>query len=182
MLRSRIACAIPLILIYRKKLLDHENDSIGMAEANWLLIFDNADDPDVLMDYIHVFGSGSVLVTSRHPLAKESFTENSLSIDLQPFKDEDAKALLRKIAGLARQLDKAKGLEMLTYSEFFSMYKDHTEISRLFSFEMQLQQPTARGNVATTIWAIEELSLHARSLSKLFSFLDPDSTLDSILD
>ena len=86
-----------------KKFLDHENDFIGTAEANWLLVFDNADDPDVLAHYTHFFISGSVLVTSRHPLAKDTFSSNSLAVDLKPLNDEDARALLYKIVGKTRQ-------------------------------------------------------------------------------
>ena len=184
-----------------RKFFDCENDSVGTAEATWLLILDNADDPDVLTDYTHFFGSGSVLVTSRHPLAKQTFSENPLAIDLQPFKDEDAVDLLQKITGGSRQLDEALEIvkrlgglplaisqmagiirrQMLTYPEFLRMYEDQAERTELYGLEMQPRQPTARGNVAT-IWAIDRLSPHSRSFLNILAFLDPDGIQDCILD
>ena len=49
----------------------------------------------------------------------------------------------------------------------------------LYSLELQPRQLAARGSVAT-VWAIETLKPHSRSLLKLLAFLDPDSIPDFI--
>lgn len=66
------------------KILDTDLDTIGQREASWLIVFDNAHDPDILTNYVQLFGSGSLLVTSRSPLAKNLLSPTTESIDLEP--------------------------------------------------------------------------------------------------
>lgn len=84
-----------------KSTLDDELDSQSQKEVPWLLIFDNADDPSILMDYTHLFRSGSVLVTSRYPLteARDDGTQLSpkKSIHLASFSPEEADCFLREL-------------------------------------------------------------------------------------
>ena len=48
-----------------KKLLDSTNDTVGQAEAKWLVVFDNADDLFLLASYLPQWGHGNVLLTAR---------------------------------------------------------------------------------------------------------------------
>lgn len=48
-----------------KRLLSERDDAAGQASATWLLVFDNADDPDILQDYIQIFWEGSILIITR---------------------------------------------------------------------------------------------------------------------
>lgn len=52
------------------------------SHVRWLLVFDNADDPDILHDYWPSDGIGSVIITSRNPLAKRGIFASSTGIDL----------------------------------------------------------------------------------------------------
>lgn len=52
------------------------------SHVRWLLVFDNADDPDILHDYWPSDGIGSVIITSRNPLAKSGIFASSTGIDL----------------------------------------------------------------------------------------------------
>ena len=187
----------------QKRYLDDEYDSLGTAEANWLLVFDNADDFDVLADYTNFFGSGSVLVTSRHPLAKESTSEKATAIDLQPLDDDEGALLLQEVAGGSRNSERKEALhivqnlgglplaisqmagiirrQILSYSDFLEMYNDDNKRMGLYNIELEQRQPTARGNLAT-IWAVELLSAGAKSLLQLLAFLDPDAIPDFISD
>ena len=55
-----------------QKVMDAQSDLVSQSDARWLLIYDNADNPESLRDYWPVFGTGSILVTSRDPLVKTS--------------------------------------------------------------------------------------------------------------
>lgn len=48
------------------------SDERPADQANWLLVFDKVDNPEVLEDYWPINGPGCVLFTSRDPLAKNS--------------------------------------------------------------------------------------------------------------
>jgi hypothetical protein len=49
--------------------------------ANWLIVFDNVDNLEVLADFFPKLGRGSVLVTSRDPFAKQNFhVENGIDL------------------------------------------------------------------------------------------------------
>lgn len=71
-------------------------ESVGLA--NWLIIFDNADDLKVLEKYQLRLRGGSVLITSRDPDAKYFFdTEIEAGINLRPLAEKETKDLLRKL-------------------------------------------------------------------------------------
>jgi hypothetical protein len=63
----------------------------------WMLIFDGADDPDILHDYWPQAQDGSILVTSRDPLMKTSVFPVNGGIELTGIYSEDAALLLRKL-------------------------------------------------------------------------------------
>ncbi len=71
---------------------DSSSDSRIWKPASWLLIFDNVDNLKVLDDYwgsILEASTGSILVTSRDPLAKSDLTFNK-GIDLAPMSISDS--------------------------------------------------------------------------------------------
>ncbi|CAO2658140.1 Nn.00g074000.m01.CDS01 [Neocucurbitaria sp. VM-36] len=77
------------------KVLDDKDDILVLTEARWLLIFDNADEPETMMDYWPLGTAGSVLVTSRNPLSKTRPSIASESFDLPPMLSDDGVQLLR---------------------------------------------------------------------------------------
>jgi hypothetical protein len=70
---------------------DHEEND------TWLLIFDNADNLDVITDYLPYRGRGSILITSRDPSAKTHFSSTGTGIDLEPLSAFEGATLLRKL-------------------------------------------------------------------------------------
>ncbi|TPX10758.1 uncharacterized protein E0L32_008327 [Thyridium curvatum] len=85
------------------KAYDAKDPNSPDNEASWLLIFDNADDSEVLDDFWPNTGLGSVLVMSRDSEAKEhSYLAND-GIDLQPFSSEDAIMFLQTVTRRNKQ-------------------------------------------------------------------------------
>lgn len=171
------------------------------SEANWLLIFDNADDPMILADYWPQ-GSGSILITSRDPLAKSMFTRRPQGIDLGPLSEEDSISLFnhlttasndseddtaRKIAdalgGVPLAISQMAGIirrQDLTLDEFLELYADHEEHASLYETKFDTNLITYRYSLST-VWAFEKLKPHARQLLELISFLDPDAIGEDLL-
>ena len=180
-----------------------ESDKPGQAgsEATWLIIFDNADDPMILEDYWPQ-GSGSILVTSRNPLAKTMFTRRSLGLDLGPLTQQDSLSLFNHLTAIfnepeddtARQISDALGgvplaisqmagiirRQDLTLSEFLELYTDHEEHASLYETKFDTNLITYRHSLST-VWAFEKLSSQARQLLELISFLDPDVIREDLL-
>ncbi|KAK4443193.1 tetratricopeptide repeat domain-containing protein [Podospora aff. communis PSN243] len=150
--------------------------------ASWLLIFDNADNLDLLHDYWPE-GPGSILITSRDPLAKRLYSSSSSGLDLEPLNDVDGGALLLKFSGLdesseddatkiAQEISRSLAgwplaiaqmaviirRQDLSLSEFRSIYEEDEHL-----------------------WAFEKLSPEAKGLMKLMLFMDPDVIQESIL-
>jgi hypothetical protein len=171
------------------------------SEATWLIIFDNADDPIILADYWPQ-GSGSVLITSRDPLAKNMFTRIPSGMDLSPFtleeslllfhhlttafnepEDDTAKKICDEIGGVPLAISQMAGIirrQDLTLSEFFELYKDHEEHASLYDTKFDTSLVTYRHSIST-VWAFEKLRPQARQLLELISFLDPDCIGDDLL-
>jgi len=183
-----------------RKLLDASSDSISQAEATWLLILDNADDPAVLDELKPLFGSGSVLITSRNPLSKSALATNLISpvgYDLQPFTTEEATSFILKLApgdsqGAKQIAERLGGIPLglvhmagiirstfVKHNEFLAWYSDELELPELHEMAVDLPRPTARGNLAT-IWAVEKLPQDARTFLEYLAFLDPDCIQERI--
>jgi hypothetical protein len=171
------------------------------SEATWLLIFDNADDPMILADYWPQ-GSGSILVTSRDPLAKSMFTRRPSGLDLGPLTQQDSISLFNHLTTIfnepeddtARKISDALGgvplaisqmagiirRQDLTLSEFFELYTDHEEHANLYETKYDTNLVTYRHSLST-VWAFEKLKPQARQLLELISFLDPDVIGEDLL-
>lgn len=169
------------------------------SEATWLLIFDNADDPMILTDYWPQ-GSGSVLITSRDPLAKTMFTGRLSGLDLGPLTQQDSLSLLNHLTAIfnepedARRISDALGgvplaisqmagiirRQDLTLSEFSELYTDREEHASLYETKFDNNLVTYRHSLST-VWAFEKLKPPARQLLELISFLDPDAIGEDLL-
>ncbi|KAJ5406075.1 tetratricopeptide repeat domain-containing protein [Penicillium sp. CMV-2018d] len=175
------------------KVLDQENDIISQVDIRWLIVFDNADSPGLLQDYWPLSYNGSILVTSRDPLSKNSPSIASKSIDVAPLDDIEAAELLQRLSCVTKDVDfsikiarKLGGLPLaisqmaaviryqyLSFPELYEWYEDGTGRGDLLTLDAVSPRPEARGNIAS-IWAIEQLGPHAACLLEICTMLDPD--------
>lgn len=177
-------------------------DKYTYDEANWLVIFDNVDDSEVLEDYWPIFSSGAILITSRDPLTRTMLSQTALNIDLKSFEDEEGASYLRKMTsntedvglavqisnqfgGLPLALSQMAGIileEMMNFREFLSRYSEIKERPEMYGFEPSGRNKTRRGSVAF-IFATDKLkSQGAKRLLEISSFLDPDCVHGFVLE
>lgn len=160
--------------------------------VSWLLVFDNADDLNVLRDFWPESECGSVLVTSRDPLAKtRSLVPVTQGIDLEPFVAHEAGLLLRNLTGYSNRKNvepseklaaELSGLPLaltqiagticrrdLGFDEFLSLYKEEALRRDFFQDSLQIGAKTLYST-----WNIDDLSASALCLLNIITFLDPD--------
>ncbi|KAK7992997.1 tetratricopeptide repeat domain-containing protein [Apiospora saccharicola] len=180
--------------------IDRSAPSLQKHPASWLVVFDNADDPDILMPYREIAHCGAVLITSRNPLSKNSFSSSAVGVELGLFNDEEAGRFLQEITNVRGHEDEAEligsklgglpiaiaqmggmiRLQYLSFSEFLDIYEEPLDETEVIESEPQPLRPSARGNIST-IWAVEKLSDEARSVVEIVAFLDPDGIQDGII-
>lgn len=168
--------------------------------VSWLLIFDNADDLNVLSAYWPVAGTGSVLITSRDPLAMTgSYVPSTRGIDLSPFSTAEAALVLRKLTGYDRsnedlelsiEISKQLGGLPLGISQIAGTivrrdlgFDEFLLLCEEDSFRQECYNENINNEVKTifTTWALEDLGPSARSLLDLLVMMDPDQIHESII-
>ncbi|ATY63318.1 hypothetical protein A9K55_008959 [Cordyceps militaris] len=180
---------------------DSSRPGVEKPNATWLLIFDNADDPMILADYWPQ-GSGSILITSRDPLAKKMFTREDSGIDLEPLSKTESLSLLNRlttttdeseVATTRRISDALGGIPLaisqmagiirrqdLTMSEFWELYADFDEHAALYQTKFDTNLVIYPHSIAT-VWAFHKLKPQSRQLLELISVLDPDNIDEEVL-
>ena len=172
-----------------------ERESISRNNTvNWLMVFDNADDPEFLSDYWPGGKYGAVLVTSRDPLAKTSLYCKQ-GIDLDPLSIEESASLLRSLAnqeqseppaeqsiavakrlgGLPLAISQAAAYiqsQELTYLEFLDICEVESMASDFRQIKLGYNQEYP--HTLSTVWALDSLDPNSKTLLNVLAFLDPD--------
>lgn len=168
-------------------------------EVKWLIIFDNADDLTILRDYLPSAGTGSIIVTSRDPKAKDKFYfPVSDGVDLDGLSTKDAAQLLRKLTGFNdadedKQLSeeiaaKLGGLPLaivqiagtvrrkdLSFDEFLELYTTYENRGSFYeSNDGNIVSMNGANKTIFATWALEDLKPEVASLLDMMAFLDPD--------
>jgi hypothetical protein len=182
------------------KQLDKANE-----EASWLLIFDNADNPEILNSFWPIDSSGAVLITSRDPLAKTYIYSQGGGMMLPPLQAQEATKFLLGMTGRTNDLDEHDsgyavattlgGIPLaisqmagiiarrdLSFVEFLVLYD--AERTRTNLFKLQISRPNADTSYEHTIasvWALDNLK-RGSVLLEVLALLDPDGIPEYILD
>lgn len=169
------------------------------SDIDWLIVFDNADDPDLLYDFWPAGGAGSILITSRNPLAGQANFGDITGIDLPPMSADDAGNFLQMTSHRVTEpnsLDKCAMIvdrlgrlplaivqmanvirnKHLSLDEFIEYY-DHD--AKRFQ-EAPIPGLTKQQTIAS-IWNIESLPPPAVALLQVLSMLDADMIPEDIL-
>ena len=169
------------------------------SETKWLLILDNADDPDILNDYGPAMGTGSVLITSRNPIVKDGVYMGSARIDLPSMPAKDAGAFLHKISG--RQTEKNSfnlciqiaetlgGLPLAIIQIGSIIRRQHLSLKDLIEYYEEdaktLHETSVPGltynQTIASVWAVDSLPSQASALLRVISMLDPDGIPEEVL-
>ncbi|KAH8591407.1 P-loop containing nucleoside triphosphate hydrolase protein, partial [Bisporella sp. PMI_857] len=190
---------------YRGSLSDIDIDSPAQEQsfAKWLMIFDNADTPELLRDLWPVSGHGSALVTSRDPYVG-TYLHSTKNIVLQPFNTDEASRLLCKLAFIsdATPEEQAASIELsekvggyplalvlisssmrrnrVTFMEALESYDKETPRSELYN--AQVASPYDRySKTLSSVWVFKESGNYGNLLLEILSLLDPDAISETIL-
>ncbi|KAF2117486.1 hypothetical protein BDV96DRAFT_644901 [Lophiotrema nucula] len=166
----------------------HHEDS---SYPNWLLIFDGADDIDILSDYWPREGRGAVLVTSRDQSVKDVYCKTS--VDTQPFDPQESIDLIRELDGNTTTQKDDGPLTILAESLGglpFAIVQAATVMRRLSISCAELvwilhESDTVDFEVCANFvhfWGLNTLDASARALLEVISMLDPDTPIKKLLE
>lgn len=163
---------------------------LSSTRASWLLVFDNADSPEDLLEYWPISSTGAVIVTSRDHAAPSMFF-GSVRLDLQPLSQDDALALLCKSLGRNPHGDEFQACQdLLSHLDAFPLVilqvgglirkraMTFTDCKTYFSETVNEALNTSVSSAFDL--TITNLSLEARKLLQIFSFLDPGHLSESL--
>lgn len=168
-------------------------------EASWLLIFNNIDDLELLGSYWPIGGAGSILLTSRDPLAKK----DRIGVDLESFPTPEAAEFLRRKLDLDDRMDHVTdsvalaerfgGLPLaisqiaalierweMTMKEFLEFYDKETSKAAVTKDNPTFLRDSYYKHSLFTVWALESLSKTALLVLQVVSFLNPDAVQESL--
>jgi len=180
-----------------------EPASATSKNCTWLLVFDNADKTEVLNGFWPDATSGSVLVTSRDPLAKYQTHLADQGSDISPFSLSDAKKWIAQLAPGYIKANQEEYVEQIA-TRLGGLPLLITEMSGLMSrlrisFKEFLQLCDEKGiedmdwSASTTLQSAQVFRISAKlgldgleprdlGLLQMLSLLDPDGIPAKVLE
>ncbi|KAK3947355.1 hypothetical protein QBC32DRAFT_224369 [Pseudoneurospora amorphoporcata] len=173
--------------------------------ANWLIIFDNVKDVDVLSDHWPKFGRGSVLITSRDPIVTRTlYAPQSSRIDLMTLSKQESKDLLQNLTQVEAEpsakeieavdiLAEALGGFPIAINQMsnvlrwlnFTSYSELLEHYNQYGISGAFLEPTGSTNMPQplgTLWELDRLSQSSMALLRVMSLLGPEISEDILID
>lgn len=200
---SDLAVSFSIVMQWLTDPIKSVISTVPDSEASWLIIFDNADSIELLSDFWPANTSGSVLITSRDPAAKDFCLGCGMTLSQLPFDDtrelfmrllnegseeifynsSDVESLLRRFGGLPLAVVQIASLirrRSMTINEFAAVYDRSIQDAGLAEYQAS-QNDIHYHHTLFTVWAFEDLNNSAQSLLDLMSLLDPFNIQEFIL-
>ncbi|KAF7681063.1 hypothetical protein GT037_000039 [Alternaria burnsii] len=199
--------AIALRLINGRRNYSHTQSAglvmewLAKPETQWLLIFDNADEVDIIAPYIPESKNGATVITTRHPELRspsatspafyhvqplsitdsQSFLQRSTHLKLEDVNTEQGHELLRLLDGLPLALAVISSyieLRRLSIEDFWKIYEQKKKTGG-----HEASQMPSDASVVNNIWTppLAKLSPDARRLMAVLSYMDPDAAHTSLV-
>ncbi|KAI0478368.1 hypothetical protein F4859DRAFT_54871 [Xylaria cf. heliscus] len=180
------------------------DDETEEGKSKWLLVFDNADKPELLLDFWPVYGAGSVLVTSRNPSSWEYYFSETQGLTLgglgppaainllktvsqttkEPANDSIAAEIVEQLERLPLeivQIGSAISKRNLSLKGFVNDYARSSQFHSLY--EASDNVPGYEHNLAS-VWAFDALEEESPSvllLLNIASVLDPSCIQEEVI-
>lgn len=164
--------------------------------VNWLIVFDNADDPEVLLEFWPHDGYGSILVTSRDPMARDDLYFGETGLELRELPIDEGAAFLRsmtvndqthgeneasrmiasRLEGLPLAIEQIGAIirrQRLGLQAFLDIYKGDAELEALQ--DQRIARKRGYEHSIASVWALGDLPAGSLAILNVISFLDPTS-------
>lgn len=175
----------------------------SISDASWLLIFDNADSIELLSEYWPATGSGSILITSRDPAAKDFCLGKGVELgalgqsetfnlfdkllneerEKPMYAEADIKQLVRRFEGVpfaAVQIASLIRRRFMTADEFVRVYDKDVRSTGLMNLH-PARNDVYYHHTIFTVWLLESMDDRSHVLFGTLSLLDPFSIPEAIL-
>ncbi|KAF8538287.1 acyl transferase/acyl hydrolase/lysophospholipase [Trichophaea hybrida] len=181
-----------------EKTLDTIKQHLAISQNQWLLIFDNADDPEIDISKHFPLG-GNILITSRNPNCSEYASGNDMHFEVDRMEPEDAITLLLKVARTDASDDARVDAEHLVHdlgflalainqagsyittrkcalNEYRERFQNRRDRSQLLRERLSKQRSSSYQSTVYTTWEIsikmvQETNPLALEILQLFSYL-----------
>jgi hypothetical protein len=164
---------------------------------DWLVVFDNVENPDLLRHFWPHVESGAVIVTSRNDIVNSRFYAVKMGLTLMPFGHAESVDLLIQLSGqtvakteqqhveevaailhgLPLAIYQMAGVirkECMGFDEFIEQYRDERKRGPLLNTpQIGLHSHEYKDTLAS-VWKFEKL-VNTRDLIDVLAFLEPDS-------
>lgn len=174
---------------------------LNTSGKDFLLVFDNVDDAEILEQIWPASPHASVIITTRSPSVASRRTDRTLRLDCfdlapaaemiyalsgkRPSRDDDVTAaaeLCRLLGGLPLALGQVATFitdRDCLFSEFLPLFKKSAE--KVFARSRALDQ---YDHTVTTVWniSLEQLSDQAKILQNVLAFFDPDHIPEHLIN
>jgi hypothetical protein len=201
--RSFHEIAVALRLVNGRREQNHERSSalcldwFATSENSWLLIFDDVESTETVYPYLPRNNRGSIIISTRQRSLEFPNATRPIYVDVKPFSETEGLELLQRSTSLtpaalasssAGQLMRSVSFRPLDLS-WVAGYLQSNKLRDIPDNFIERLSPNPKADVsshgatvsAVFSVAVRSLSVDARRILALLSYLDPENTRESFI-